>query len=132
MYGRAASASADLIARRTHNCWATSAPTRVRVEGRLEREVAAFNDDHQTGITKTRAMKMLRSISSALNTSDEDNLVRAEIASIETDFMLASRPADPVSDFPAFREKVLRLPHLARLNYHELADTLLKDRTSTE
>lgn len=109
---------------------AERAEKRSRVDGRLDREIAAFDRDHATGISKIRATSLLEGILGALSETDEDNLVRAGIAGIIRDFDLELKPTEPVANFKEFKERIDRLPRLARLRYQELADAAVKDRSA--
>ncbi|MDI9914750.1 hypothetical protein [Rhodococcus sp. IEGM 1379] len=86
-----------------------------RREGRVERIIKDFSDDHPTGCVRDRAAAMLGRIDATSDNTTAGDTIRAGTAALRRDFDLGTDPLERVPDYQNFLGRLTNIPLLVRL-----------------
>lgn len=87
----------------------------------LDRIIDAFLRDFPDGVERDTAERRLRDIENKLGDSEGDQAVRATVSVLRREFSLRTDPLEQVPDYASFKERLSKLPLLARLAYDDPA-----------
>jgi len=86
---------------------------------RLKREIRNFERDHKSGITKTDARRLLREVAAALNDTEKDDRMRAQVSKLGRNYELDDFAVRDVPRFDAFRAEIKAFSSAERIAYQD-------------
>jgi predicted ATPase len=106
--------------------------TSHRSERRLSGKIREFERDHHDGISKRRALSLIREIDLILDQNDEADHVRVELGAIAREFALNEQISLPVANFEQFKTQIQRLSVAQRLESQASATNELQERSALD